>query len=89
MLSKSVKSVKIHSPKNTGTWEQGLLDPPLYASKYNSNNNGTFSGFFTFLKRNAKTEIFKTGGGALPWSLKGVFEKNENGPKTPLSPHFC
>jgi hypothetical protein len=30
------------------------LDPPIYASKWISNNNGTFFGSFIFVKKNAK-----------------------------------
>jgi hypothetical protein len=36
------------------------LDPPLYASKWNSNNNGTFSGSYICSKMIAKNGIFQS-----------------------------
>jgi hypothetical protein len=36
--------------------------PPLYASKWNSNNNGAFSGSFICLKMIAKNGNFQKGG---------------------------
>jgi hypothetical protein len=38
------------------------VDPPLYASKWNSNNNGTFSGSFVCLKMIKKNGNFQKRG---------------------------
>ena len=42
-----------------------LVDPPLYASSWNLNNNGRFSGSIICMKMNAKNKIFQKGGKCL------------------------